>query len=533
VGTGTESARSARSRLGFCGLAIALYGACALWATWPAIRHVDGHYLARPAAGYGQVAAGDHLQLGWAFWLIGHQLERGASPLTDPYSFRPEADAPPNLQGWLLGLPFWPLAAAFGNVWAYDLVVLLSFVLAGGFACWWLRSLGLSRPAALVGGAVFCLMPYRVGQSTGHLLGLVAFLLPATLLAIERRRFVLAALALAAIPLSGQLHLALGAIPLTLGYAWARLPRTAWPRAAVGVVSAAVAGLLVERWAVAGSIGTGRSFAQVGRYSAELSDFVTRGVGSGIEELVFVGWLTPLVALAGLVALRRQRGLAILLMLAALVPCLLALGANLPGYETLRRLVPGLDATRVPERFMPIACLAIAALVAFGLEAGLGTLVVNHHKLLLPLTVAAAVVLLAVDLRVPVFGAVAADRKNAAYAAIRGEGRLLELPVFRPDVHYGSAYIAYARQSPRERPQGYSTIAPRQAVGAARRLRGVSCGRTAIPPSLDVRFVAVHRGLYDASGFFDPGCAARAERALVGSGWHVLGRDGRITVLGR
>jgi hypothetical protein len=147
--------------------------------------------------------------------------------------------------------------------------------------------------------------------------------------------------------------------------------------------------------------------------------------------------------------------------------------------------------------------------------------------------VAAAVVLLAVDLRVPVFGAVAADRKNAAYAAIRGEGRLLELPVFRPDVHYGSAYIAYARQSPRERPQGYSTIAPRQAVGAARRLRGVSCGRTAIPPSLDVRFVAVHRGLYDASGFFDPGCAARAERALVGSGWHVLGRDGRITVLGR
>ena len=54
------------------------------------------------------------------------------SPLADPYSFRPEAEAPPNLQGWLLGLPYWPLAAAFGNVWAYDLVVLLSFVLAGG-----------------------------------------------------------------------------------------------------------------------------------------------------------------------------------------------------------------------------------------------------------------------------------------------------------------------------------------------------------------------------------------------------------------
>ena len=49
-----------------------------LWATWPAIRHVDdAHYLARPAAGYGEAAAGDHLQLDWAFWLVGHQLERG------------------------------------------------------------------------------------------------------------------------------------------------------------------------------------------------------------------------------------------------------------------------------------------------------------------------------------------------------------------------------------------------------------------------------------------------------------------------
>ncbi len=113
-----------RSR--FLLLALALYAACAVWATWPAIRHVDGaHYLARPAAGHGEAAAGDHLQLGWAFWLVGHQLERGASPLADPYSFRPEAEAPPSLQGWLLGVPYWPLGAAFGDVWAYDLIVLL------------------------------------------------------------------------------------------------------------------------------------------------------------------------------------------------------------------------------------------------------------------------------------------------------------------------------------------------------------------------------------------------------------------------
>ena len=520
------------ARRTFLLLALAVYALCAVWATWPAIRHVDDHYLARPAAGHGEAAAGDHLQLGWAFWLVGHQLESGASPLADPYSFRPEAEAPPNLQGWLLGVPYWPLAAVLGDVWAYDLVVLLSFVLAGGMACWWLRSLGVSRAAALVGGAVFCLMPYRVGQSTGHLLGLVAFLLPATLLALERRRFVLGALALAAIPLSGQLHLALGAIPLVLGYAWARLPRAEWWKAGAGTAAALAAGLVAERWAVAGSIGTGRSFGQVERYSAEATDFVTRGVGSGIEELVFVGWLTPLVALAGLVAIHRRRGLAVLLGVAAIVPCLLALGANLPGYETLWRLIPGLDSTRVPERFMPVACLALAALVALALDAP-APLVVNRHRLFPPLAAAAAIAVLAIDLRVPVFGAVAADGQSAAYSAIRGEGGLLELPVFRPDVHYGSVYLGYARQSPRGRPQGYATLAPPAADRLARELRGLSCGRGSIPRRLGVRFVIVHRGLYAQSGFFGAGCPAKAEAMLRAAGWRLLARDGPIATYAR
>ena len=517
-------------------VALAAYAACALWATWPAVRHVDGHYLARPAAGYGQAAAGDHLQLGWAFWLVGHQLERLESPVSDPYSFRPEASAPPSLQGWLLGVPYWPLRAAAGDIWAYDLVVLLSFVAAGGLACWWLRALGLSRPAALLGGLVFCLMPYRVGQSTGHLLGLVSFLLPAALLALERRRFVLAAMCLVALPLSGQLHLTLGAIPLALGYAWARLPGVDRWKAVGAAAAAAVAGALVERETVAESIATRRSFAQVERYSAELGDFVTRAVGSGVEELVFLGWLTPLLALAGLVAIRERRGLAVLLALGALLPCLFALGANLPGYEWVWESVPGFGPTRVPERLLPIACLAIAALVAFAAEAG-RSLVTDRHRRPSAHTVAALVavlgVALAADLRVPVFGAVAADTPSAAYAAIRGEGRLLELPVFRPDIHYGSAYLGYARQSPRERPQGYSTLAPPAADRLARRLRGLSCGRGSVPLDLGIRFVTVHRGLYDQSGFFGRTCPGRAEAALIESGWRLVVRDGPIATYAR
>ena len=339
-----------RDRGGFVALALAVYVACAIWATWPAVRHVEGHYLARPAAGFGEAAAGDHLQLGWAFWLPGRQLERGAAPWADPYSFRPEATAAPNLQGWLLGIPFWPLRHLFGTVWAYDLIVLLSVVAAGAAACWWLRALGVRRGAALVGGLVFALAPYRVGQSTGHLLGLIAFLLPAMLLALERRRYVWAAIFISAIPLSGQIHLAMGAVVLALGYAWARVPRPDWWKAGLGAAVAAVIAIAVQQLVVAGSIADGgRSFAQVRRYSAELSDFLTRGVGAGVEELVFVGWLTPLLALGGLWVVRRQRGLAWFLGLSVLIPWLLALGANLPLYEPLWRALPPLRFARVPN----------------------------------------------------------------------------------------------------------------------------------------------------------------------------------------
>ena len=222
----------------------------------------------------------------------------------------------------------------------------------------------------------------------------------------------------------------------------------------------------------------------------------------------------------------------VLLGLAALVPCLLALGANLPGYETLWRVLPGLESTRVPERFMPIACLAIAALAAFGVERGT-ELVTIRHKRARALALAALVVVLALDLRVPVFGAVAADTPSTAYAAMRGPGRLLELPVFRPDLHYGSAYLAYARQSPRERPQGYSTLAPPAADRLARELRGLSCGRGRVPPALGIRYVAVHRGLYAQSGFFGDSCPRRAEAALRRAGWRLVARDGPIATYER
>ena len=89
-----------------------------------------------------------------------------------------------------------------------------------------------------------------------------------------------------------------------------------------------------------------------------------------------------------------------------------------------------------------------------------------------------AVVLLLADLRVTTFEATAADRGNEAYAALRDgpPGRVLEVPVFRPGIHYGGVYLYYGTQAPRERPQGYSTLAPVEADELAKELAAINCG---------------------------------------------------------
>ncbi|MFY9580321.1 MAG: hypothetical protein WAQ33_13480, partial [Gaiellaceae bacterium] len=291
--------------------------------------HARTDFLSGGAPSHGEAAPGDHLQTLYHWWLVGHQLERGHAPWLDPYSFRPEAGAQENFPGWPFGFLFWPVSAVFGLVVGWNIVQLLVYALAGLIACAWLCELGLPRGPALAGGLAFAIAPYRVEQSVGHLLGPISVLLPLALWAFERARrgsgwwSSLCAAALASIPLSGQVHLALGVIPFFLAYALVRAPRL-WPQALACIVAAVGAGILVRQTVIVGSTQAGgRALDEVSLYSAGWSDFVTRQVDHGrSEQFVFIGWVTPLIALAGLVLVLRARrfGLAALLGLGALVP---------------------------------------------------------------------------------------------------------------------------------------------------------------------------------------------------------------------
>jgi len=501
-------------------------------ATWPAIRHARSDFMSGGAAGNGEAAPGDHLQSLYHYWLVGHQLERGAAPWRDPYTFRPEAEPQPNYAGWPFGFLFWPIGAAFGLVAGWNVLQLLIYVLAGLFACAWLRELGLPRGPALAGGLAFAIAPYRVQQSVGHLLGPISILLPLSLWAFERARrgsrwwLVLFGAAVASIPLSGQVHLALGAIPFVLAYALCRTSdRGLLAGAVAGALAAIGAGLLVRETLINGSTESGgRKLAEITRYSARVGDFLSRNLDHGrSEQFVYLGWLTPLLALVGLVLLLRARRYALggVLAVGVAAPIVLALGTHTPLYSPLWHALPPFRFPRVPERLLPIACLCIAALVAFALARARSALVV-----------AVAIVLLFVDLHAHVYRPSAAGRPEQV--AFRADGRVLELPVFDPSVHYGSVYLWYDTASRRERPGGYSTTAPRAAKRSSDRLQRLNCGdwsggTAALLDRLRVRAIALHVGLYDRAGV----PAWFAWQALLSHGWKVQRTAGPVWLFQR
>ncbi len=291
-------------------------------------------------------------------------------------------------------------------------------------------------------------------------------------------------------------------------------------------MAGAAAGLIAEAVVIAGSTESeGRTLAEVASYSADPLDFLSRWRLHGPERFVYLGWLLPVLAIAGLVLLaRRRRGLAILLGIAAVVPALLALGTNLPLYETVRDVFPPLRYPRVPGRFLPLANLALAALAAVAVAVVLARLEGRRRVAI----GAAALALVAADLLVFPLGSSDADPGNAAYAALgeSGPGRVLELPIFQEGRgHFGSVYQYYTQQAPRERPTGYA-LAPEEVYEFTERFNRLDCGAwlqgdTAELERLGVAYLVWHGGLYRQS-----------ETPGAWFGWEGLRRGGRGVVAG-
>ncbi len=102
---------------------------------------------------------------------------------------------------------------------------------------------------------------------------------------------------------------------------------------------------------------------------------------------------------------------------------------------------------------------------------------------------------------------------------------------------YGGVYLYYTTQAPRERPQGYSTLAPVEADEVAKQLAPINCGDWTGQPGallaqLGVTSVIFHGGLFRDNPAA-PDTAAFAWNALARHGYRPQAQDGPVTLLTR
>ena len=334
-------------------LALAL-AAVSLVMTYPLVTDLTGTIPGPP---------GDNFEYVYKLWWFEHAvLEQHVSPFVVLDVFWPFgyeiALSETTLAHTILGMP---LTAAFGEVAAYNLLLVWSCVLAGLGAYLYTRRLARSSAAGLIAALVFALLPYRLSHlAAGHLPLLGVGWLPLLLLYLDRtitarrgRDGVLAGLFFGMLALSSWYYAYMGAL-LVLAYTLLRarpwrtyLPDIRfWRAAGVAVVVAGIvmlpALLPLLNLAARGELArTTLSLRYVDQWSASAPDFLLPSImhplwGEHVaglypqnvhESLLWLG-VTPL--LLAFYAVARRRTLIVTLL--AVVGCgaaVLALGTTL------------------------------------------------------------------------------------------------------------------------------------------------------------------------------------------------------------
>ena len=399
-----------------------------------------------------------------------------AAPWLDPYSFQPEVEPRVNFAGW----PFAArLLAARRRCSAPSPAgtssCSLTYVGAGGFAALWLRALGLPLGAALAGGLAFALAPYRVAQSTGHLLGPISMLLP---LALYGRRA--AARRGSRPPRSRRSR---SRARCTSRSARSRSSLALRARAAAdrgSVRSPRVAGRRRRRalvWAL--SLRDAAERPLLARSSATRRRSATScpATRHEFERFVFLGWLAPRA---------RDRGPGVLVLQKhnlLVAPARARARARRARPAACSRWARTCPATACSGGIRPLARDTRAGADAADRLPLPGRTRRRRDRLCFETQVLALALVGAVAARRwsrPTSGCRSTTRSNAdegnAVYAQRGRcaaGTAARAAGARRRTSYaGSVYLYYAMQAPRERPLGYSTAAPPEAFRVARELPG-------------------------------------------------------------
>jgi hypothetical protein len=444
------------------GIAVFLsFALLAIAGTWPLAPHLSTHVT-------------DHFGDGalhmWNTWWVDQALVHGQSPFFTDAIFYPNGVSLVTQNfAWFHILPSLLLQPFTNDIAAFNIAVLLNLALCGFIAFWVILQLCGDPRAALLGGAIYMLWPYRMARldlpNTLATYWIPLFLI-FLLFSVQRRQWRYALLAGICFALVGYARWQFLIPAMILGvilflFSMATQPREERRRALTIVVGAGLVALLLLAPAAGLLLGEDVSHDDLERDGEELlmsADLLAFATPAQLHTLVsdytaplydryyfdrealrrrpaYIGLLPLILAVLGVFYQRRRTLpwviMALVMLLLALGPAWRVNGHIYEGVPTLYGLLsPGgiLTLMRNPERFVMFIALPIAVLSAWGWSGLLENYV--NNKAAAWLLTAIAIALVFAEFYAP--QTVLRDRgKPSLYgelAAEEGEFALLNLP---------------------------------------------------------------------------------------------------------
>ena len=458
--------------------ALLLFSCLSIAHTWP---------LATAPARLSRNDNADTVLNEWAVAWIAHQAPRDPAHLFDANIFYPDrrtlAYSEPLLVPAAMGAPL--LWAGASPVLVYNLLLLAGFTLTGWSGWLLVRRWTGDDAAGILAGSLLAFNAHTMGRLP-HLQAIHAEFLPLSLLALDavlrsakERDAFRASIGLAAAFVLQALTSIYLMVFTTVALAASLVVRpAAWrgPRARATFGGLAVAGglsivLLLPMLLVYKHVGVVRPLDEAAYYAATWRGYLVTPArlhyalwshrfegGSGSLFPGIVGGAFALVAFAAGIAWRDDRARMAVAFLVAGVA--LSFGPALPGYATMYRWIPLLQAIRTVSRFGYLSLVAVAILAGFGLA---------HMRARFAgarwLTAATLAVLIGaqVDAWSAPIELVDAKQPSAVYNRLRRETAAIvaEFPFFSPDRAFHNAdYMLNSTRHWRPMLNGYSGIIP-------------------------------------------------------------------------
>lgn len=484
--------------------------------TWPQAMQVSTHV----------VDVGDPLLNTWALAWVAHQLPFAPAHLFDANIFHPElrtlAYSETLIAPALLGAPLLWLGA--GPVEVYNLLFLAGFALSGLTMALLVFELTGRTSAALVGGAVFAFLPYRIDHYP-HFQLLQTQWMPLALLGLHRvlmrGRLRDGALMGAGVGLQALTSMYnavfLGLFMVPVAAVLLRLRQLTGRVVAALAASLVVAGLLAAPAVVAHlrarEVVGERSRGEAEANSAVWTDFLASVPSSKLhgqwskpfgspERRLFPGFVALLLAIVAVwPPVSRAR---VAYAVGALVAADLALGFNGWLYSLLYDHLMALRALRVPARMGLLVGFALAVLAGYGVARLAGRMSLRAERVLAAALIAGVLT----DVWVAPLGLtrVPEDAPLIYFDMLRDKGDpprttlarrasdppptvLLELPIYRD----APTYMYYSTFHWQRLVNGYSGFFSGRYIDLSNRLRQFPADdSTSLLASLGVRYLTVH-----------------------------------------